>query len=250
MTSSSTPFQNRASPRLILLSLAILLAGSYILIDEVPTWRAGGSDALLHNPLAAVGTFPIRMQKGASVYCMGDSNTRGRFSHVAGESFPDVLRQSFGSDLKVFNLGRGGAVVPRARVEEASGALAGDLVVLAFGTNDAAPRGWLSRKKRVPIESYQALLEALANRYREEGAIILILAPMPAGTIAIERRIAPYRNAARQAAINTQSWFLDPVEALTSAQHELPPLQRDGLHLNATGSLEVGRWLAGKLDVA
>lgn len=224
-----------------------VLVGVAAFNDEIPHWRADGADVILHDPLAPVGSFPIQIARGASVVFMGDSNTKGRFPRGDGDPFPEALGNTLGNSLTVLNLGSGGAVTPYDGAAGVARVSAGDLIVLAYGTNDAAPREWLSAKKQVPLATYQTRLESLATHYREQGTIVLILAPLPAGTTAMERRIAPYRNAARQAAVNAGCRFLDPAGALANAMPDRPPLQRDALHLNARGSLQVGKWLAGKL---
>jgi hypothetical protein len=62
----------------------------------------------------------------------------------------------------------------------------------------------------------------------------------------MERRIQPYRLAAREAAAEAHCVFLDPAPAFAPANAQ-PALHRDALHLNQRGHHALGQWLVRQL---
>lgn len=173
--------------------------------------------------------------------CQGDSNTGGT-RVPPGKAWPERLAALLGEGRRVVNLGRGGATVADALPARGQ---AGDIAILCFGSNDAAPRGWLRPWRRpVPPARYEAMLAALAAAHARSGAQVLVLAPPPVGSEAMARRIAPYRLAARRAAIIAGVSFADPAAALAGLD---VPLQHDALHLDAEAHAALARWLAGMI---
>jgi len=141
-------------------------------------------------------------------------------------------------------VGGGTAVDGEVRWRTEPGA---SLVIIHYGSNDADSRGWLSKRKPFEIEVYQASLEAMARRHTEAGSQVLILAPLPPGSRAMERRLSPYRLAARRAARLSGAAFLDPVPAFAS---DSPMLAFDGLHLTSEAHWQLAEWLARYIMVA
>ncbi|MCY1670651.1 SGNH/GDSL hydrolase family protein [Novosphingobium sp. SL115] len=214
-----------------------------LLSGEVPQFVFGGSNPIRHAPLPQDARLPISLPYGADVVFEGDSNIAG--SRVGGSAyaFPAIFRRETGSGFVVANIGVGGATAddwPEQPREAAA------MFVIMLGSNDAAPRGLLSRRKPVDLVRYEARLKALATRRIASGARVLLLAPPPAGSTAMDRRIHPYRLAAQRAAFEAGASFADPVEAF-DREKELVALQHDALHLSRAGHLLLGKWLASRI---
>lgn len=225
--------------------LAVCLGLAAVLSGELPAWQEGGSRALDHRPLAPLAGGLAPAASGAVILCRGDSNTRGSGGwRPWGRTAPvrpwcDWLAEALGA--QAINRGVGGDTVAmglaRGRAVQAA-----DLVLLLYGGNDAAARGPLGFRQPVPLAEFRA---GLAAMIRQHGAIrVLVLAPLPTASRAMERRIAPYRTAAREVALAEGAAFLDPVEALGGGQ---AVLDADGIHLNADGHRTMGLWLAERL---
>lgn len=250
---SSTPSRTRSciipndhafSRRAARIAGALLLPAaiaSIALRNEIPGWRLGGANAVLHPPLASAGTFPIRIDSHGTIVLLGDSNVSG--SRVGGRdvAFPALLDVPRTAGIDVVNLGRGGGTVPD-RVMATSASVPPQLVIIMFGTNDAAPRWILGRQKVVAPDLYAARLTATVRSHAEQGAKVLVLASPPAGSVAMDRRIAPYRLAARNVALQAGAHFADPAEAF-AATRMTADLQYDGLHLSVAGQERLARWL-------
>jgi lysophospholipase L1-like esterase len=215
-----------------------IAAPAWLLRDEAPRWRPGGSAAWPMARLAPLGNLPLALPAGGRIVCQGDSNTRG--NRVSpGRAWPDRLAARLGPAHAVSNHGRGGAVVADARPVAVR---PGDVVILCFGSNDAAPRGWLRPRHPVPPDHFAETLAGLAGAYRVAGASVLVMAPPPPGSEAMARRIAPYRLAASRAAATAGVAFADPVDALAGIA---VPLQHDALHLNEAAHAALAAWLMG-----
>lgn len=163
----------------------------------------------------------------------------------SGAAFGSVLEQMFGGRVNVTRHGIGGATAldgeRRWRGRDLPQA---DLVMLAYGTNDAAPRGWLSDKRPVPLAEYKASLTRQISGWRARGKDVVLLAPPPGGSSAMAQRIAPYRRATSDAARELGVAVLDPADAFSSCPAAQPVLTRDALHLNSAGHKCLGTWLA------
>lgn len=244
-TRSCTIPNNRAfSRRAARIAGALLLPAviaSIALRNEIPGWRLGGATAVLHPPLASSGTYPIRLDRQSTIVVLGDSNVSGSRVGSRDAAFPALLEVPRKDGIDVVNLGRGGATVPeRAMAKSAS--VPPQLVIIMFGTNDAAPRWFLGRQKVVAPDLYSARLTAIVRSYAGQGAKVLVLAPPPAGSVAMDRRIAPYRLAAREVALQAGVHFADPAEAFAAMQMTAD-LQYDGLHLSVAGQERLAQWL-------
>ncbi|OBV11205.1 Glycosyl hydrolase [Erythrobacter dokdonensis DSW-74] len=167
---------------------------------------------------------------------------------AAGLPFGAVLEQELARGVKVTSYGIGGATAAGGeRRWRASNLPEADLVVIAYGTNDAAPRGWLRRKKPVPIAAYKTAMTRQIRALRARGAQVILMAPPPGGSMAINHRLAPYRMAARDIARAENIPMLDPADAFASCSGSEPLLTHDALHMNPAGHQCLGRWLARQL---
>lgn len=230
----------------ILIALALLGGGAGLAaMGELPAWGAGGTRAAQRTPLAALRGGLAALPPGATILCRGDSNTRGSGGwRPWGRTAPvrpwcDWLAEAM--DARAINRGVGGDTVAMGLARGGATAQA-NLVVLLYGTNDAAARGWLGVRRPVPVDAFRADLAAMIRRHG--ASRVLVLATPPAASPAMDRRIAPYRRAARAVALAEGAAFLDPAEALGGGQ---VVFDRDGLHLNAGGHRALGLWLAERL---
>jgi lysophospholipase L1-like esterase len=231
----------RAGALLLLMACGALWA----LWPEVPRWSGDGARAIGHDPLPPLAEQRLALSRGGGVLCQGDSNVRGK-PRVA---VPFCTEFGLATGLKAELRGHGGDTTAEgAERWRDQGTTPADLVILLYGTNDAAPRSWLGGHMPVPPDRYRDALAALAISHREHGALVLVLAPLPAGSPAMERRLQPYRAAARAAAAHSGSLFLDPAPAFAAPAAQ-PALRRDGLHLNQRGHRALGQWLARQVQV-
>lgn len=233
------------------LVLAFGLAGALVALGEVPQWVPGGSRMQVHRALASYGPLPLPLRHDGVVVVVGDSNaTAGRIG--IADPWPTWLARRLGPGVRVLNLSRGGYTAPRWLEREALPP-AMDICILAFGTNDGAARGWLFGKRAIGREAFAGALGQLIRTCRARGASVLVLAAPPAGSRAIERRVAPYREAARAVAHAAGAAFVDPMEAfgLGAGRPGAPPLLGyDALHLTAPAHGILGRWLATRIRVS
>lgn len=159
--------------------------------------------------------------------------------------FGEVLEQTLARNIAVGRLGIGGQTAMMGEKQWRGRSLPdADLVILAFGTNDAAPRGWMSNKEPVRIADYKASLARQIEARRAAGAGVVLLAPPPGGSAAITQRLVPYRAAAREVGRRLGIAVLDPADAFASCPSAQPVLLRDALHMNSAGHLCLGAWLA------
>ena len=233
--------RSRRKAGLALAILGVVTGTGFALVPEMPRWRGSGSQVVTGEPLPPLPeAFPTIAVAGR-IICIGDSNTRGSRLDQGQSAFPALMAQEL-AGTTVRNHGIGGETVALARLRPEVRTGPGDLVILMFGTNDARVRGWLSRTPYADPASYGHDLATLAASYHGTGADVLVLGPLPAGATAMERRIRPYRTAAREAARTAGVLFLDPVEAFANDAAE-PPLGFDGIHLNQQGQVALARWL-------
>lgn len=208
---------------------------------EVPGWTFRGSRMMQTNVLRSSSSDPIVLPSRGTILFVGDSNTAG--SRVGGihYAYPAVFRDALSADQEVKVHAFGGATtadllarpLPEGPV---------DLAFVMLGTNDSAPRGWMSSKRRLSLSNYRSNLSELISRLSKKSARVVILAPPPLGSNAMARRLDPYRKAAWEVARETSSQFRD-----TAAAFEPKPatefLQRDAVHLTQEAQRELGLWL-------
>lgn len=214
--------------------LGLVPAALVVLSGEVPAWRAGGTAIGSGPGLPPLGDCPIALNQRPAILFIGDSNTSGARVGGPSKAWPELLAQRLGGKASIDNAASGGATIADAAAVM-GGAGAPDLVVIMLGTNDAAPRGLLQTKQAIPVSRFREQLLATARSWREAGSQVLVLAPPPAGSRAIERRIRPYRVASREAAAAARVHFLDPLAGLAGMAGSEQVLQYDALHLSGAG---------------
>lgn len=234
----------RVTAKTGLVAAALLLAvvSGILLCTEVPRWTLAGTRMIGHDSLSPLGQLPIALPSNGPVLVIGDSNSAGGRVGGAANAYPAAMASALGIAGRLRVVAVGGA---RAADMQKRGAAAepAALAIIMLGSNDAAPRGWLDSDKPVPVPQYRKTMTDMARQLAVAGASVLILAPPPTGSIAMERRLAPYRVAARAAADDAKVAFLDPVAAFDGADREAM-LQFDALHLNAEAQRKLGLWLA------
>lgn len=231
--------------RIAITGIVLVIGGAFALgiRDEVPRWRTGGADAIRHPPLPAVGTFPLEVAADRPIIFIGDSNTAGTRIGGQARAYPALLKAPVRVGAPIDNQAIGGAIAPLAGQERKAPAHA-QLSVIMLGTNDAAPRRYLGRRDRVPLDDFRLRLAALVRSAMRPNTKVLILAAPPVGSVAMDLRIAPYRLAAREVAVETGAHFLDPAAALDSGEPDQAPfLLYDGLHISAEGQARIAKWL-------
>jgi lysophospholipase L1-like esterase len=185
---------------------------------------------------------------GEVIELRGDSHVAGSRMGVpagtTGRAYPQVMQEQFAFPVKVIASGVGGFTAPMAEQHWRNSSAQGRIVMLAFGTNDAAPRGWLAAKQPVPVASFRASLTRQLARLRSQGARPALIAPPPAGSEAMNERIAPYRQAVAAVGKATGTPVFDPAEAIAGCADQQPLLVHDALHFNQAGHQCIGTWLA------
>jgi len=243
--------QMKKRTTLLLLGLTLATGGVLLATGEVPMFSSEGVRAKLHTPQPPTGSGRFTVPINARIVCQGDSNTRGAGGNTLLGPKADVkpfcrwLGEALGGSVAITIRAIGGQTAGEG-LAQWQDAGSGDFVIVMYGTNDAAPRGWLSGD-RVPPANYAKALTAMIQQHRAQGAEVLVLAPLPAGATGIERRVAPYRAAARAAAVAGGAAFLDPVEAFPQ---DAVVLTSDALHLSANGQKLLGQWLAARIVAA
>jgi len=230
-----------------------LAAAAWLGMTEAPHWQGDGTRAILGPPLNAVNAEQLDPASFARIRIEGDSNVLAdHLPRLADGSRPPafgaVLERAGKGRLAVVVRGTGGDTAAMGARRWAATSAPADLVILVYGTNDADPRGLLSRRQATPLPEYTAVMRRLIRRHRARGATVLVLGPLAGGSWAIARRLDPYRRAARSAAVAEGASFLDSRTAFAECSAAGPLLTRDALHLNARGHACLGRWLAERLS--
>lgn len=229
----------------------VLLLAVVVLWPEIPSWRIGGTAS---QPMRAVSydrVTAVCPAAGGLIELRGDSHVTGaRMGAPAGQTalpYGLVLERELGAGRRVILNGRGGAIAQDGVALAKNNSARPDLLLIAFGTNDAAPRGWLRSQVPVPLQRFQAALAQQIVSAHAAGTTVALIAPPPTGSTAMNRRLAPYRSAVRELGERQGVAVLDPAEAFGPCHAEEPMLVRDALHLNQGGHECVGKWLAQKL---
>lgn len=209
---------------------------------EIPYVRRGGSAIVPHPPLPQILAGTFKLSPGDRIVFEGDSNTAGTRLESGAQAYPERFGSYAGGRYIIENRAKGGATLDGWK---ATAATAASLAILMFGSNDAAARGWLSHQAATPIAVFERKMRKLIALRNAANVAVLVLAAPPAGSEAMDRRIAPFRSAARRAAMHEGALFLDPMEALQEESAAM--LQFDALHLNAEAQDMLGRWLARAL---
>ena len=211
--------------------------------QEWPSWRPGGTGSV---PAASVGwaaggvTCP---DDGAVIALFGDSHVAGS-RMTGGLPFGAVMQQSLSGRVTVLPYAVGGHTAAKGEARWEGSEAAADIVILAYGTNDAAPRGWLRDKRPVPVAAFRASLMRQIAKWRAPDRQVILIAPPPGGSAAIMQRLRPYRQAMRATGQAAHVPVLDPADAFADCPGDQPVLGYDALHMNAAGHQCLGEWLA------
>lgn len=238
--------------RVTLLGGVIVLLGVLLVWrKELPQWEIGGTRTVDVPSVSVPDQRPSCPVTGSTIAILGDSHVAGsRLGPNATPSrnaYPAVLETELQGRVKVVAHGAGGATAIDGENRWKATAMAGDLVVLAFGTNDAAARGMLASRQPTPLAQFNASLARQALFWRQQGREVMLMAPPPPGSRAMAERIVPYREAV--AALGTQLGIaiLDPADAFARCDAMQPLLTADALHMNVAGHHCLGQWLATQL---
>lgn len=228
-----------------LILLLLLGVGAYLALqDELPSWRAGGARSLPVEAVRHAAPETIALAPGSTIELRGDSLVAGQ---GAGVAYGQVLEDALGSGISVEAEGLGGFTAAMAQRHWQDREAKGALVLIALGTNDAAPRGWLGAKQSTDMQAFEASLEAQASAVIAQGSAVAFIAPPPAGSLAINARLQPYRTAVRRVGERMGISVFDPAEAFDICETEQPLLSFDALHMNDAGQHCLGAWLAEQL---
>jgi len=126
----------------------------------------------------------IIMAQQKIIVAFGDSTTAPRKNVV---TYSDVIRDEFKKknlDVKVINSGVPGntTAIAKERFEKDVLAHKADLVIIQFGTNDAAVDVWKTPpedKSRVAIDVYERNLREFITAVKAQGAKIILVTPAP-----------------------------------------------------------------------
>jgi lysophospholipase L1-like esterase len=228
-------------------TIGIATIAAVALWSEIPRWRAGGADAVA-GPSVSWGPIPQGCPANLKrIAIFGDSHVTGGRAGEGAVPFGKVLENKLSGDVQVVLHGVGGDTAEMGERRWLGRAGGGELVILAYGTNDAAPRGWLRGKRPVAIEAFSGSLQRQINHWRAEGSRIVLLAAPPGGSSAIMERIAPYRATTMAVGKANGVTVLDPADAFASCKTSEPLLGYDALHMTAAGHACLGAWLATKV---
>lgn len=229
-------------------AVIVLLGVIVALAPEIPHWRISGTRSTPVEAIAGTDIAPGCPRQSARIAIIGDSHVAGSRMGGAGAPFGAVLAKTLAGQVEVERYGIGGATAADgARRWQGRDLPEVGLVILAFGTNDAAPRGWLRSKTPVPTSRFKAVMTQMIEGWRAKGHQVALLAPPPGGSAAITRRLAPYRIAVGELGTSLGVAVLDPAEAFAACSAAQPVLTHDALHMNAAGHKCLGEWLAQRL---
>lgn len=224
---------------------ALLLGGlavaAWAFRDEIPHWTITGTTAHRERPLGAIGACTRSFHKGWAKIFTGDSNMNGSRLTSPSAAIPSLVARQFGIGALIRSVAQGCATVLDLESQlENAGAV--EMVVMMFGTNDAAPRGRLSNKRPLDPQTFEVRMADQIRENREKSTHVLVLAPPPVRAVAMANKIAPYRKAARTAAWAGGAAFFDPA-TLPAFKGDESALQFDALHLNEAGRRTIADWL-------
>lgn len=215
---------------------------------EMPKWRVGGAHAVQATSVSAGKDRLVCPQSGSRITIIGDSHVAGTGGVATVEPFGRIMERLLPGNITVELRGAGGDTAEMgARRWLNAPHPAGGLVILAYGSNDAAPRGWLVTRHPVPPGRFEAALIRQIATWQDGGARVIVMAPPPGGSPAMAERLAPYRQAAARVGVAASLSVLDPVDAFGQCTGSEPLLDYDGLHMSAAGHRCLGTWLAAQL---
>ncbi|MDJ0979379.1 MAG: SGNH/GDSL hydrolase family protein [Erythrobacter sp.] len=231
----------------ITVCFVLALAAMAALWPEVPAWTSGGTNSVKTRSVSYDGQIALDPEAATLVSVLGDSHVSGSLSEKGSLPFGRVLDEALGNQTTVKLYARGGDTAPMGEDRWADIERRADIVILAYGTNDAAPRGWLRARKPLEIAQFKASLTRHIEGWQRSGSQVLLLAPPPGGSAATARRLAPYRRAVASLGKIHNVPVIDPVDAFDRCEAGQPVLVLDALHMNADGHRCLGEWIARKL---
>ncbi|MEL7444649.1 MAG: SGNH/GDSL hydrolase family protein [Pseudomonadota bacterium] len=219
--------------------------GAVVYLAQFAPVGSSSIEAADHIALSPHGEWPLKIQAGSLVAFWGDSNTAGSRLKLRNASFPTQFDQALAPTVTVSTQARGGATASDALGWD-DATQAPQVVILMFGSNDADTRGILTPRSPIPVGEFKRDLAGLVDRHTQAGATVVILAPPPVGSSAMQARLEPYRAAARDIAVERGVRFRDTGEAFDPGD---TPLQSDKLHINEVGQARLANWLLSLVAV-
>lgn len=228
--------------------IALACFGILLLLwDEIPSWRPGGIQTVAAASVSFQGEAPECASADPYIAIFGDSHVEGSRMGSPGEPFGTVLQGALGGDAKVELYGIGGEKAEEGERRWRSSDTAAEIIMIGYGTNDSAPRGWLSDKIPVPLTDFKASLTRQVRHWQAKGRQVYLIAPPPLGTTAMMQRLSPYRNAVKEVGEGLAVSVLDPADAFAQCPDQQPLLAIDAVHMKPAGHQCLGEWMAQQL---
>lgn len=230
--------------------LAVALVAALVVAGwrEWPQWRPGGARPIAASSLSHAKERLVCPATNTRIAIFGDSHVAGTGGDASVVAFGRIMQAALPGSIKVDLWGAGGdtAAMGAQRWLGSAQPMAG-LVILAYGTNDAAPRGWLRARQPVPLAEFEADLFRQISHWQDRGAQVALMVPPPGGSGAMADRLQPYRETVARVGVRQGLAVLDPAEAFAKCSASGPLLDYDGLHMSAAGHRCLGQWLAAQL---
>lgn len=201
----------------------------------------------------AIMTLATCSEKELRIACVGDSITEGAGINMQStSSYPAVLEQILGKQVKVLNSGKSATVMqkegdfPYWNTKEFSNLFAfnPELVVIKLGTNDSKPQNW--NRERFE-KDYQSLIDTI-NTMPSRPKILLCL-PVPvfqsAWGINDSTLVVGVIPAIQQIAKNNQLETIDLNTAMKDKEIYFP----DKIHPNEEGAKLMAALVANKIKM-
>lgn len=204
----------------------------------------------------------IAAQRQFTIVAFGDSITAPREGVI---TYSDVLRNEFTKKnprVKVINAGVPGNTTDHAKGRFERDVLGHkpDLVIIQFGTNDAAVDVWKTppaTRSRVRIEDYERNLRGFVSAIRNQGGKVILVAPAPTRwtdklkemygkppydasdpdgfNVILKNYAATVRKIAAEEKVKLVDLFSEYYEYDKKAGQKMDDLFLDGLHPNTAG---------------
>lgn len=229
-------------------TLGLMLAALLALREEIPQWRMAGTRSVSAPSVAFGKPFLPCPAQSVKIAIFGDSHVESLVAGGATQaSFGRLLAKTGGAPVAVSLHGIGGHTAPMGETAWQGEAITADIVILMYGTNDAAPRGWMRAKQPVPLPAFTASLTRQITQWRARQSAVVLIAPPPGGSLAIQARLSPYRNAVHQLGQSLGVPVIDPADAFAAEPAAQPVLSYDALHMNAAGHRALARWITTQM---
>ena len=219
----------------------------FLLWDEVPNWRPGGVKTVAAASVSYQSNAPECASRDLHIAIFGDSHVEGIRMGSPGEPFGTVLQGALGGGARVELYGVGGEKAEGGERRWRSNDTAAGIIMIGYGTNDSAPRGWLSDKVPVPLTEFKASLARQVLHWQAKERKVYLIAPPPLGAKAMMQRLTPYRNAVKEVGEELAVSVLDPADAFAQCADQQPLLVMDAVHMKPAGHQCLGEWMAKQL---